>query len=393
MNVRTLPPAAAPVGWSELWRGLAGLIEPQRRLRAIEAEIRLHFGVEHVFLVSSGTAALTLTLLALKSASSRRDVIIPAYTCFSIPAAVLKAGLRPVLCDVNPRTFDFDHGQLEETLSADTLCVVAHHLFGIPSAIERIRAMCVPRRIVVLEDAAQAMGGEHEGRRLGTLGDVGIFSLGRGKNITCGSGGVIITRSTEIADAVEWQCRQLVPPRLHEAVADLVKVALMALFIRPRLYWIPAALPFLRLGQTIFPSQIALRPLSGMKAGLLHNWRSRLAESNKMRSATATYFGRQVPLSLLQEPSPPYVRLPMVVPSTREKDRLFAVSQARGLGLSVAYPSPISDLPELKGICDGKHFPAARELAATLVTLPTHHWVSKTDRRAIAALCRAVHQA
>jgi hypothetical protein len=83
----------------------------------------------------------------------------------------------------------------------------------------------------------------------------------------------------------------------------------------------------------------------------------------------------------------------MVVPSTREKDRLFAVSQARGLGLSVAYPSPISDLPELKGICDGKDFPAARELAATLVTLPTHHWVSATDRRAIAALCCAVHQA
>ena len=68
--------------------------------------------MRHVFLVSSGSAALTLALMALKSLAREREVVIPAYTCFSVPAAVLQAGLRPVLCDIDPSTFDFDHSHL-----------------------------------------------------------------------------------------------------------------------------------------------------------------------------------------------------------------------------------------------------------------------------------------
>ena len=114
---RNVPPAAAPIAWKDLWHGVIGLLFPERSLRLFEEEIRAHFGVSHVFLVSSGTAALTLTLMGLRSSSRRTDVVIPAYTCPSVPAAVLKAGLRPVLCDINPSTFDFDHALLERTLT------------------------------------------------------------------------------------------------------------------------------------------------------------------------------------------------------------------------------------------------------------------------------------
>ena len=83
---RTLPPAAAPLGWRDIWNGVGGSFRPARAYRAREAEIRHEFGVRHVFLVSSGSAALVLALLALKSRSTRTDVVIPAYTCFSLPA-------------------------------------------------------------------------------------------------------------------------------------------------------------------------------------------------------------------------------------------------------------------------------------------------------------------
>ena len=69
---RTVPPAAAPLGWKDLWHGVAGAFSPAASVRALEQEIREHFGVRHVFPVSSGTAALTLTLKALKSSSRRR---------------------------------------------------------------------------------------------------------------------------------------------------------------------------------------------------------------------------------------------------------------------------------------------------------------------------------
>src|SRR5262249_22012510 len=237
----------------------------------------------------------------------RRDVVIAAYTCFSMPAAVLKAGLRPVLCDIDPATFDFDHAQLSRTLTTDTLCVVAHHLFGSPAAIDGVRAICAARGVIVVEDAAQAMGGESGGRRLGTLGDVGIFSLGRGKTITCGSGGIITTNSVGIGGAIARIYDALREPSPAAQLADFVRLAIMTLFIRPSLYWIPAALPFLGLGRTVLPKQIPLRRLSGLQAGFLPSWRARLAASNKARAATAPDLSRHPsPPQLSPRRSPPH---------------------------------------------------------------------------------------
>ena len=383
---RTVPPAAAPLNVLDLWHGLMAAGSPDRALRAREQEIRQTFGVTDVFLVSSGTAALTLTLLALKSLSPRNEVVIPAYTCFSVAAAVLKAGLRPKLCDVSSTTFDFDHSMLDQTLGPDTLCVVAHHLFGVPSDIRRIRALCQPRGIFVVEDAAQAMGVEVDGQTLGTLGDAGIFSLGRGKNITCGSGGVVITRSPEIAHALDREYRQTAKPPRREILVDFVKASLMTIFVRPRLYWIPAALPFLHLGETVFPKSIPLKRLSGVKAGLLHNWRRRLNRSNHIRSETSAYFSQRLRLQTAYGASHPYLRLPVLAETPGHKQRLFSMSNANGLGLSTAYPTSIDDIPEIRPLINGERFPTARRVAANLVTIPTHHWLSAKDKQNIAAL-------
>ncbi len=380
---RTVPPAAAPLGWIDLWHGAAGALSPASSRRRVEEQIRRRFGVRHVFLVSSGTAALTLSLKALGSLSGRTEVVMPAYTCYSVAAAVEKAGLRPVLCDIDPSTFDFDHALLERTLGANTLCVIAHHLFGVPSDIERIRALCSPRGIYVVEDAAQAMGGGDEGHTLGTLGDIGVFSLGRGKNITCGSGGVMVTREHGIAGVLARECRQLEAPTLAEGLKDFIKLVLMTVFVRPRLYWIPAALPFLRLGQTIYPREIPLKQLSGMKAGLLHRWRSHLARSNRVRSETAAYFMERLPLRLASGASCPYLRLPFLAASRGQRERIRALAHARGLGIGLAYPTPINEIPEIRARFRGQRFPAARGVADRLLTIPTHHWLTEKDKQAI----------
>jgi dTDP-4-amino-4,6-dideoxygalactose transaminase len=381
---RTVPPAAAPLGWADLCHAVAGAMSPVRSLSLLEREIARHFGVRHVFLVSSGTAALTLTLKALKSMSRRTGVVIPAYTCFSVPAAVAQAGLRPVLCDIDPATFDFDYRLLEEHLGPNTLCVLGHNLFGIPSDVAGIRALCAPRGIFVVEDAAQAMGTEDDGRAVGTRGDVGIFSLGRGKNITCGSGGIIVTSSDAMATVLARQCRPLKTPGAVELVEQFLRLVFMALFIRPGLYWIPAGLPFLRLGQTVYPRKIKLRRLSGMQAGVLRGWRHHLARSNRVRSETAAYFAARLPRPPAHGSSHPYLRLPVFAASRGERDRIHAMSQARGLGLSVAYPTPVNEIPEIRFSAHGQRFPAAKTVAERLLTIPTHHWLSEDDKRAIA---------
>ncbi len=393
---RTLPPAAAPLAWIDVCHGIAGAIEGPRAVRALEDGFCREFHVRDVFSLSSGTAALAVTLAALKSLSSRRDVVIPAFTCFSVAAAVVQAGLKPVLCDIDPTTFDFDEERLAEAVSGGTLCVVAHHLFGVPAAIAAVRRVCDRHGAFLVEDAAQALGIDAAGGRLGTLGDAGIFSFGRGKHVTCGSGGMVMTNSTPIAAAIARQHAKIgAPPRAAQLKAFL-KAVLMMIFIRPSLYWIPAALPCLRLGRTIYPARIAINRMnrmSGFQAGLLRRWRRRLAGSNDARAAAVSYFTRALSLRPADTPAGPYLRLPIVAPDAMARERVCALSQKRGLGVSVAYPTPINEIPEISSAFNGQRFPSARQLSERLLTLPTHHWLSERDKRAIADLCRGLSAA
>jgi perosamine synthetase len=384
---RSLPPAAAPLGWMDLWNGIVGALTPNRSLRLRERELGQEFGVAHVFLLSSGTAALQLALRSVTSLSIGTHVVIPAYTCFSVPAAILKTGLRPVLCDIDPSTFDFDHALLQDALTPSTLCVIAHHLFGVPSDINRTRDACRARGIFLIEDAAQALGVDTNGGKAGTVGDMGIFSFGRGKNVTCGSGGAIITSSDRLARAVEAEYREVPSPRWWESLADVMTLVLMMIFIRPSLYWIPAALPFLQLGTTVYPENVVVRRLSGFKAGLLRNWRRHLARSNQVRSETTADLRRRLPGATTGGASYPLLRLPLLAATPEEKQQLHSRSKVRGLGLSLAYPTAVNEIPDVRAVVNGQQFPSAAAVASRLLTLPTHHWLLEKDKRALADLC------
>jgi dTDP-4-amino-4,6-dideoxygalactose transaminase len=381
---RTLPPAAAALSLADIWQAFKSYRSGGRPVAALEAEIGRHFGARHVALVSSGTAALAISLKALKARQpNRTEVVIPAYTCFSVPAAVVKAGLTPVLCDINPSTFDLDEAGLERAIGPRTLAVVVHHLFGIASDIARVRERCAPMGIAVVEDAAQAMGIQVDGHALGTLGDIGIFSLGRGKHLTCGSGGVILTKCDELADAIRYQCRALPEQTPLETLKSLAAVLIMAVFTRPSLYWIPASLPFLGLGRSIYPKDVRLKRLSSVSAALLQNWRARLQHAHEACARTSGDLGKRLGLPLPQGPAHPYLRLPILVGTPEMRDGIYAQAKRKGFGMSRAYPTPVSEIPELAHVFAGQRCPAARTVARHILTIPTHHWLSARDRDAI----------
>src|SRR5437870_974225 len=123
---RIVPPTAAPVEPMDLVQGLIGLFAGKKKWwKKPDEEMKEHFSVSHLFWVSSGKAALTLILLALKDLSKKKQVVIPAYTCFSVPSSVAKAGLDIVPCDVDPSTFDFDYDCLKRKITNGTLCLIA----------------------------------------------------------------------------------------------------------------------------------------------------------------------------------------------------------------------------------------------------------------------------
>lgn len=384
---RTIPPAAAPVDINDLFHGIAGLFNGGLYLKRLEREVSDYFNVKHVFLVSSGKAALTVILNALKLLLPEKDqVLVPAYTCFSVPSAIVKAGLKVALCDIDPKTFDFNLRLLKGAINKRTLCVIPNHLFGIPANVKEITNICRDKGIIVIEDAAQAMGGEINGKKIGTIGDIGFFSLGRGKNITCGSGGIIITNSDRIAEAIKDSCSKLEYPAIKEGIKDLLQVITMNIFIRPSFYWFPSGLPHLKLGETIFYKDFPIKRLSGMKAGLLWGWQDRLEFLNNIRRKTARFLSGCLGLQDIYNNSIPYLRLPFITNNKEIRDRIYSSSRKKGLGVSLMYPTPINEIAELKGQFNSMVFPAAKMVSERLLTIPTHQFLRERDKKDICRL-------
>jgi perosamine synthetase len=387
---RTIPPAAAPVTLTDLMHGVAGIFIGRQYQQFLEESLKNYFGVKHVFLVSSGKAAFTLILNALKSLTPEKtQVLIPAYTCFSVPSAIVKAGLDVALCDLSHTSYDFDYGLFEKTINNKTLCVVPNHLFGMPADMDRIRGICGSHGVYVVEDAAQAMGGTYKGRRLGTIGDVGFFSFGRGKNITCGSGGLIITNSDAIAREIETNYYVLEKPRFLESFVELLKVVVFAIFIHPSLYWFPSGLPFLRLGETFFYREFPVQRFSGIKAGLLRNWKKHLEYSNHIRKENAEYFKKAVELDVSTAFSVPFLRLPLIVDNREMRDGIYSLANKKGLGISCMYPTAVNRIDEIHNIFGDKTFPRADNIANSVLTLPTHQYLSEKDRTHISEFLQA----
>lgn len=383
---RTIPPAATPISINGLLHGFIGIFYGRPYLKRLEEDLKKYFGIRHVFLTSSGKAALTLILQALRALGSERDkVLIPAYTCFSVPSAIVKAKLKISLCDINPETFDFDYRVFVDALTEDTLCVIPTHLFGIPADVERINRICKEKGIYVVEDAAQAMGVKLNGKFLGTIGDVGFFSLGRGKNITCGSGGIIITNSDSIADAIERHYSHLEYPGFIEDLKDFLKFMLMAVFIRPSFYWLPAGMPFLKLGQTIFYKDFSIKKFTGMRAGLLNGWQRQLEEANRIRKENSEYFFSALNATSIFKNGffTNFLRLPFITENREVKERIYSFSKKLGLGISMMYPTPINEILEIRTQFNGKVYPSASKIAETLLTIPTHPFLSVKDKEKI----------
>jgi len=383
---RTIPPAAAPFGWRDLWYGLGGLLSGEQSVRKFEGELKQYFGVEYVFTVSSGKAALALILRALKTLSPKREVLIPAYTCFSVPSAIVKAGLTVKLCDMDPSTLDFDYKMLQKTISEKTLCVIPNHLFGIPSDLDRIQVLCRLGGMYIVEDAAQAMGGVYKGKKLGTIGDVGFFSFGRGKNITCGSGGAIVTHSHQIAAAIETELPSLERPSLCEGIKEFISLALMKIFMYPTLFWCPDGLPFLKLGETLFYRDFPMKRFSGMKSGWMRRWKERLERSKQDRARNSSWFIQLLHVHTSWGHDIPYLRLPLVVDSAEKRNRIYAISREKGLGLSVMYPTAINEIEEMKTQFKGEEFASAKAIAEKLLAIPVHALLSDRDKKSIIEL-------
>ena len=154
---RFVPPAGTPLSLADVLGSIRHAVTDADTLQRFEEEVCKRVGARHCVFVSTGRAALTLALLALKTLDGgRRDeVIIPSYTCFSVASSVVKAGLRVRLADIDPATLDFSRAALETFDGSRVLAIVATNLYGLPSDLPAVAHVAQERDIFVIDDAAQ----------------------------------------------------------------------------------------------------------------------------------------------------------------------------------------------------------------------------------------------
>ncbi len=151
--------------------------------------------------VTSGTAALHCAFAAL-DLEVGDEVVTTSVTDMGAISAILFCGLVPVFADIGATTFNISASSVEAVLTPRTKAVVATHLFGAPCEMEALERLCRKRGLFLIEDAAQAPYATFDGARVGTLGDIGCFSLQQGKHFSCGEGGLVLARDPDLARRV-----------------------------------------------------------------------------------------------------------------------------------------------------------------------------------------------
>ena len=170
------------------------------RVKMFEEEFARFIGVKHVIAVSSGTAALHVALKAM-GVGPGDEVIVPPFTFVATATAVLHSNAIPVFADIDRETLNIDPASVEERVSERTKAIIPVHLCGLPAEMDEIMRIAKAHGLKVLEDAAQAIGAEYRGVKVGAIGDAGAFSFYQSKNITTGGeGGAIATNDDDLAE-------------------------------------------------------------------------------------------------------------------------------------------------------------------------------------------------
>ncbi len=187
------------------WRALkepitSGWITQGPLVEEFEDQFAKRHNAKHAVAVTSCTTGLHLALLAM-GIGPGDEVLVPSFTWVSTANAVCYVGAKPVFVDIEKETYNLDPNSLKENITDKTKAVIPVHLFGLPADIRRIKFI-VPDKVKIIEDAACAVGASYQGRTVGAIGDMGVFSFHPRKTLTTGEGGMITTNSSGLAEHV-----------------------------------------------------------------------------------------------------------------------------------------------------------------------------------------------
>jgi dTDP-3-amino-3,4,6-trideoxy-alpha-D-glucose transaminase len=328
---------------------------------AFETEFARYCGVRHCIGVSNGLDALRLVLEAL-GIGAGDEVIVPCQTFIATWSAVSAVGARPVPVEPEPATYNLDATRIEDAITSKTRAILPVHLYGNPADMDSIAEIARRRGLAVIEDAAQAHGARHRGRRTGALGLAAAFSFYPAKNLgALGDGGAITTDDAALAQKLR-SLRNYGSERkyLHQDRGWNARLdELQAAFLR-------------------------------VKLRKLDSW-------NERRRAIARQYlgalsGMRLELPVVRDWAEPVWHLFVVL--SAERDALRAALERDGIETMVHYPTPPHLQPCYRdlGYAVGS-FPIAERLHRNCVSLPLNPTLSDDDVRQTIEACRRAARA
>ena len=323
---------------------------------SLEHELAAFLGAGHAVGVNSGTDALHLPLVAA-GIGPGDEVVIPAFTFFATGEAVSYTGATPVFADVDPGTYNLDPASLLRSITRKTKAVIAVHLFGQCAPLDRIAEICNAHKVVLIEDCAQCIGADYDGRRAGSWGDFGGFSFYPTKNLAAaGDAGLITAKSEEHA-------RTLRMLRHHGSRQT---------YLHERVGWNSR--------------------LDELQAAVLRVKLKHLARFNEARRTVAKRYRERLAGTNLTLPAEhgrgAHVYHQFTVRSER-RDVIRDALAKDGIASSVFYPMPLHKQPAYASL--GKvELPVAENVSESVLSLPIHPFLDDASIDRIAACVRKV---
>ena len=335
----------------------SGRLAQGEKVEQFEGGFSAYLGVKFAMAVSSGTAALQI---GLQSMGVRKgdEVIVPPFTFAATANAVIHCGAMPVFADIDPRTFNIDPGKIQENITDKTSAVVCVHLYGHPCEMGALENVCRSANVDLVEDAAQAVGAEYKGRKIGTFGKVSAFSFYATKNLTTGEGGMITTAHGDLAEKVRMIRNQ--------GQSEQYKHEIISYNFR----------------------------MTDMQAALGVEQLKRIEGLNKKRAENAKFLTDA--LSSVDGIEVPFVPGHMkhvfhqyTIKVPKGRDKLLEYLNKHGVGARVYYPEPVYMQPPYvkmgfrKGLC-----PATEEACKQVLSLPVHPMLTQGELETVAKAVR-----
>lgn len=317
-------------------------------------------GASHAVAVSSGTAALHLSWLALLAPGD--EVLVPAFSFFATASSVLMAGGKPVFCDVDPRGGGIDVADAQMRVGPKTRAIAPVHLYGGVCDVDGVRQLAEEHGLTIVWDAAQAHGARFRGKDVGGLDDAACYSFYATKTMTTGEGGMITTNNDDLATRL----------RLLRSHGEAKRYVHTQLGYNYRLTDIQAAIGLGQL-QRLAENIRARRH----NAALLNKWLADLpGVSTPYERGSSEHAYHQYTIQVD----------PTVTGISR--DDLAQVLLESGIETAVHYPWPLHRQPVFSEAGSAKSLPVSERLAESVLSLPVHPKLSPKDLERIASTLR-----